>query len=100
VASFNATHAETPIALKIALHQGSCIAVTTAGILDYFGTTVNTAARLQSLSKGGEVVISAAILADAAARALIAGLPGNEETAALRGLDEPVAFTRLSPPAP
>ena len=42
--------------LKASIHYGPCIAVTLHESLDYFGSTVNIAARLQGLSCGGEVV--------------------------------------------
>ena len=44
--------------------QGPCIAVTLNDRLDYFGTTVNLAARLQGESRGGEIVVSEALAAD------------------------------------
>lgn len=47
-----------PLALKVGLHAGSCIAVNLNERLDYFGSVVNMAARLESLSKGDDVVIS------------------------------------------
>lgn len=46
------------IILKIGLHSGSCIVVTLNGRLDYFGNSVNTAARIQSQALPGEIVIS------------------------------------------
>ena len=45
--SFNADRKVRDLVLKLGLHSGPCIAVTNSGFLDYFGTTVNTAARLQ-----------------------------------------------------
>lgn len=46
------------IIVKIGLHRGSCIAVTSNDRLDYFGRTVNIAARVQGLSGGGDIMIS------------------------------------------
>lgn len=43
-------------------------------MLDYFGSTVNTAARLEHQCRGGEVVVSDAVLADDQARATMRGL--------------------------
>ena len=40
----------TPIVLKLGLHAGPCIAVTAGDVLDYFGATVNIAARLENQS--------------------------------------------------
>ena len=55
--SFNARSHE-PIVLKLGLHEGPCIAVTLNDRLDYFGQTVNLAARLQGESAGGDIVLS------------------------------------------
>ena len=53
------------LALKVGMHQGICIVVTLNGRLDYFGETVNIAARLAGLAKGGDVVLSQAVVEDA-----------------------------------
>jgi adenylate cyclase len=47
-----------PIIIKIGIHFGHAIAVNSNGVLDYFGRNVNIAARVQSLSKGGDIVLS------------------------------------------
>ena len=44
--------------LKAGLHAGRCLAVNANERLDYFGTTINLAARLVDCSRGGEVAIS------------------------------------------
>ena len=36
--------------IKIGIHEGPCLAVTLNDRLDYFGQTVNIAARVQSLA--------------------------------------------------
>ncbi len=53
-----------PLTLKAGIHEGPCIAVTLNDRLDYFGSTVNMAARLESLSTGNDVVISHTIYED------------------------------------
>ena len=54
-----------PLLLKIGIHTGSCVAVTLNDRLDYFGSTVNIAARLAGLTAGQlGVVISAAVRSD------------------------------------
>ena len=62
VASFNSARgggmSATPIVLKLGLHAGSCIAVTTGDALDYFGGIVNIAARLEHQCRGGDRVRS------------------------------------------
>lgn len=47
-----------PLQLKSALHLGPCLAVNANDKLDYFGTTINLAARLVDRSSGGDLVVS------------------------------------------
>ena len=56
---FCAGHEDTgACALKIGVHSGPCYAVNANGVLDYFGQTVNVAARLQAEAAGGEIVLA------------------------------------------
>ena len=59
-----------PLALKVGIHYGPCIAVDQNGVLDYFGSTVNLAARLVGISSGDDIVVSDAVLADPEVEAL------------------------------
>jgi class 3 adenylate cyclase len=95
VASFNRRRGDAGITLKLGLHLGACIAVTAGGVLDYFGSAVNTASRLEHQCRGGEVIISAAVLADPEAREALAGRTLTDDSATLRGLNEPVQFVRV-----
>jgi class 3 adenylate cyclase len=60
-----------PLTLKAGIHTGPCIAVTLNDRLDYFGSTVNMAARLESLSTGNDVIISRALYDDPEVREFI-----------------------------
>jgi class 3 adenylate cyclase len=95
VANFNARTDDEEITIKLGLHGGSCIAVTMNDRLDYFGSIVNTAARLQGQSRGGDIVLSQSLADDAAVATLIAGRATQGEMAPLKGLARPVAFRRL-----
>jgi len=98
VADFNRGRDDGGIVLKIGLHQGSCIAVTADGQLDYFGSMVNLAARLQGESWGGDIVLSTALVDVADPRALLPEPQRFEMTQAsgsLRGFDQPVTYWRL-----
>jgi class 3 adenylate cyclase len=53
-----------PFYLKAGMHHGPCIAVTMNDRLDYFGSVVNMAARLERLSSGENVIISDAVRHD------------------------------------
>ncbi len=76
------------VSLKIGLHQGPAIAINNAGRLDFFGTTINMAARVQAQSEGDDVVFTQAIEEDPQVRAYLASEGGKRETmtVALKGL--------------
>ncbi len=100
IADFNRDHGgegQDAIVIKIGLHEGPCIAVTLNGRLDYFGTTVNMAARLQGRSEGGDIVLSAGFAEDPAVAPRLAPLPHQREATSLKGFAEPVAFVRILP---
>jgi class 3 adenylate cyclase len=82
-----------PLELKVGVHTGRCIAITQNGALDYFGSTVNLAARLVSLSTGADVVVSGDVLADPEVAELDLG---REPVAArLKGFDESLELWRV-----
>jgi len=55
---------QQPLHLKAGVHYGPCIAVTLNDRLDYFGSTINIAARLEGQSSGSDVIISAPVRHD------------------------------------
>jgi class 3 adenylate cyclase len=82
--------AGTPcLVLKAGVHSGSCIAVTLNERLDYFGSTVNVAARLAGLAEGDDVVISDTVRQDPGASEVLAkaGLATEPFRAAVRGIE-------------
>jgi class 3 adenylate cyclase len=89
--------ASPPIVIKLGVHTGPTIAVTVNDRLDYFGSTVNMAARLQGQSDGGEIVLSPEIAEDAAVVPLLGGFRVVRDQASLKGFDQPIMFFRLHP---
>jgi class 3 adenylate cyclase len=79
-----------PLTLKAGLHTGPCIAVTLNDRLDYFGSTVNMAARLESLSTGNDVIISRALYEDPEVREFLANenLQAKPFEMSLKGFQE------------
>ncbi|HJS23832.1 MAG TPA: adenylate/guanylate cyclase domain-containing protein [Pyrinomonadaceae bacterium] len=79
-----------PLQLKAGLNTGPCIAVTLNDRLDYFGSTVNMAARLEGLSSGADVIISGSVYEDAKVRDLIEaeGLSAIEFDMSLKGFED------------
>src|SRR5256885_956951 len=81
-----------PLMLKAGIHVGPCIAVTLNDRLDYFGSTVNLAARLEGQSNGNDVVISKAVYSDPEVRELLNesanGFAASRFEIPLKGFDE------------
>ncbi len=84
--------------LKIGVNAGPAYLVTLNDRLDYFGSTVNIAARAQREAAGGEIVVTANLLDEA--RDLIAGLnlTADRFSVRLRGASAPIELVRLRLP--
>jgi class 3 adenylate cyclase len=80
-----------PFTLKAGLHTGPCIAVTLNERLDYFGSNVNLAARLEPLSTGEDCVITSDVRRDPEVAALLedpaSNLKAEPSEAQLKGFD-------------
>ncbi len=96
VVDFNEAGGAGPIVIKLGLHTGPCIVVTLNDRLDYFGTMVNLAARLQSESVGGDIVLSLAFAEDVAVADRLHDLAVSREAANLKGFDSPVPYYRIT----
>lgn len=97
-------HGELGIGVKLGIHEGPCLAVRANDRLDFFGTTVNLAARLQGQAGAGELVLMrelsqlpavATVLEGAGRRAVTARLKGISEAQELVAID-----LRPEPPEP
>lgn len=96
ISEFNQAHENSAITIKMGLHSGRCIVVNLNDRLDYFGTAVNLAARLQAQSRGGEIVLSAELARDPLVAPMLEGRDLTEETTILKGFDRPISFLRLA----
>ena len=77
---------EHGLGVKIGVHAGPCLAVRANDRLDFFGTTVNVAARLQAKAASGELVLTRESAEDPRVAPLLAGLPARRFSAALKGI--------------
>lgn len=84
--------------LKVGVHVGPCVAVDSNERLDYFGQTVNIAARVQGLAEGREVVLTDSVLRFPGVQALLRQekVAPSEEQAQLKGIDAPVTVHRAT----
>ena len=83
--------------MKAGIHTGPCIAVTLNERLDYFGSTVNIAARLPGLAEGGEVVFSNEIKTDPEVEVWLRENHSKpvEFEAKVKGYDQPFSLWRI-----
>jgi adenylate cyclase len=83
--------------VKLGLHRGPCIAVNANDLLDYFGSTVNIAARVQNESTGGDIVITPEVFGDPGVRQVLQREDIALETfqRQLKGFSQAFTLTRL-----
>src|SRR5438552_724663 len=84
----NAQRGKDDLVVKIGIHEGPCLAVMLNERQDYFGQTVNIAARVQSLSTSQEIHITAPVIDSPAVATILekAELKPIQKEAALRGI--------------
>lgn len=84
----NAERQNEDLLLKIGIHEGPCLAVTLNNSQDYFGQTVNMAARVQGLASSRAIFVTKPVVEDAKAAKILedAGLQPTMQVAALRGI--------------
>ena len=86
----NAERGSEDLLLKIGIHEGPCLAVTLNDRQDYFGQTVNMAARVQSLASSRAIFATSSIVEDAQSSKILqsSGLQPVQQRAALRGITD------------
>jgi class 3 adenylate cyclase len=89
--TFHPARTDTPIRLRISLNTGPCIAVRLNANADFFGGTVNVAAKLQALAEGHQIAMS---------EATYRGPGVAEYLAEQRAELEPLEYTSKALPAP
>ena len=84
---FNRT-SPAELILKIGIHRGRSVAVTLNNRIDFFGQTVNTAARVQHLAGGNEIVLTEDVYESPGVRDALSGYDVVEEAGVMRGVEE------------
>ena len=92
---FNRT-SSSDLVLKMGLHRGHAIAVSSNETLDYFGQTVNIAARIQALAGPGELCLSDAIYRAEGVPDVLSGIALTREARTMKGVDEPIPVYRVA----
>jgi class 3 adenylate cyclase len=96
ITRFNRERRTADITLKVGAHSGQSIAVTLNDNLDYFGQTVNIAARVQSLADAGEICLSETVYTAPGVRELLSGRRVSSFEASLRGIEADTQIYRVA----
>jgi class 3 adenylate cyclase len=83
--------------LKIGIHEGPCLAVVLNDRQDYFGTTVNIAARVQALADSRSILATGPVIAHTRASTLLenSGVKPVAQRRALRGITDELAVYEI-----
>jgi class 3 adenylate cyclase len=95
MARINAERNNEDLLLKIGIHEGPCLAVRLNDSQDYFGQTVNMAARVQGLASSRAIFVTQPVVEDPKAARILesSGLQPTMQRAALRGIaDETTVY--------
>jgi class 3 adenylate cyclase len=86
-----------PLRLKIGIHFGPCLAVNLNDRLDYFGSSVNIAARTEGQCEGGDIVISKQTYSDPGVQSVLKseGLKVEEIVRAIKGFDRTMELCQI-----
>jgi len=96
VEQLNRDRPQRDFILKIGVHRGASIAVTLNERLDYFGQTVNIAARVQNLADGDEICITEEVYGAPEVAEIIAPYPVAKSEAELKGVSKTMPVYRLT----
>lgn len=88
---------EDQLILKIGIDVGPCISVTLNDRPDYFGSTVNTAARVQATSQGNNIAVTDALIQDTSVEKVLQSCTWQRRDLLLKGLAAPVVVHYLFP---
>ncbi len=93
----NAERGTRDLVVKIGIHEGPCLAVMLNERQDYFGQTVNIAARVQSLSTSQEIHITGPVIDAPAVAAILdrEAIRPIQKQAALRGIADKIVVYEI-----
>ena len=97
MAVLNTRRGTEDLVVKIGIHEGPCLAVMLNERQDYFGQTVNIAARVQSLSTSQEIHITGPVIDSPAVAAILEreALKPIQKEAALRGIADKIVVYEI-----
>ena len=97
MATLNTRHGTEDLVVKIGIHEGPCLAVMLNERQDYFGQTVNIAARVQSLATAQEIYLTSPVIDSPAVATILAreAIKPIQKQAALRGIADKIVVYEI-----
>jgi class 3 adenylate cyclase len=97
MSGLNHAHNGEDLLLKIGIHEGPCLAVVLNDRQDYFGTTVNIAARVQALADSRSILATGPVVTHERALTLLenSGVTPVAQRRALRGITDELAVYEI-----
>jgi class 3 adenylate cyclase len=86
---------EHALSMRVGVHAGPCLAVRANDRLDFFGTTVNVAARLEHQATPGHLVVAEGLFEHPTIQPLLDGRPNETFDAELKGIQEIQRLVRV-----
>ena len=96
IETFNDEVGEREIVLKVGVHRGASIAVTLNDRLDFFGQTINIAARVQGRAHADEIFITDEIFRAPGVGDVLSELHVTPQRASLKGIQRAVSVYRVA----
>jgi class 3 adenylate cyclase len=93
----NEEHQREDLYLKIGIHEGPCLAVTLNDRQDYFGQTVNVAARVQGLADARAICATGSVVDDPQSSQLLkaVGVRPEPHSTVLRGIPDEMTIYEI-----
>src|SRR3954469_17111754 len=95
--ALNADRGKEDLIVKIGIHEGPCLAVVLNERQDYFGQTVNIAARVQGLATARSIFATGRVVGDIGASQLLdsSHIQASSQQHALRGISDKVTVFEI-----
>jgi len=94
--ALNAERGTDDLVVKIGIHEGPCLAVMLNERQDYFGQTVNIAARVQQLADAEEIFVSEDVYSSEGVQALLASREVASSLSKLKGVQQDLRVFRVA----
>ncbi len=97
IEEYNNESSSDPIHIRVGINSGSSISVNMNDRLDYYGQTVNFAARLEGQGGAGDISMSREFVEDPAVTEILRSYNRRECEVEFKGFNEPLPICQITP---